>query len=393
MDNPPPLPPEVAAEDKGPRILWSMWSLTIAATVFVAARLYVRVRLLKKQGLDDYLIILSMACAYIYAGFTTASVKAGNGRHTLAIDPNKLERALMLNMAGFPAGVLSFCIPKLAVVALLQRILNPSRRHKIFLWSLTLFTTLYLSFCFIVLYIQCDPPRALWDQEVMRSGNFKCWDSAIMVNLSIAGAALSAAVDMYLAIYPATVLWKLQMHWRKKLGLSIALGFGGCACAISIYKCTKLPSLGDKLDSTYTTADLVIWACVEGNTLVIAACIPTLAPLFEFMLGRKFFASSAFGKYTIRKNSRSNNAQGLEFARMRRQPAKNPDTKLGALDSQVSILAEDEQQRGQDSHSGDSYGVIQRTDHISVEFGPKNGGNSGASNVNKPTSGAGSSST
>lgn len=33
-------------------------------------------------------------------------------------------------------------------------------------------------------------------------------------------------MDLYLAIYPAVVLWRLQMNIKKKLGLSIALGFG-----------------------------------------------------------------------------------------------------------------------------------------------------------------------
>lgn len=148
----------------------------------------------------------------------------------------------MLNLAGFPAGVLSFSTPKLAVVALLVRILNPSIRHRIFLWSLTGFTTAYLVVCFVVLYVQCDPPRALWDYDLQMSGDFTCWDSKILVNMSIAGAgmslepsfrciadyfaALSATVDLYLAVYPATVLWGLQMYWKKKLALSVALGFG-----------------------------------------------------------------------------------------------------------------------------------------------------------------------
>lgn len=133
----------------------------------------------------------AQVCNYIYVGFTTASVKAGNGRHSLALDPKDLERANMLNMAGFPAGVMSFCTPKLAVVALLVRILNPSIRHRIFLWSLTGFTTVYLVVCFLILYIQCDPPRALWDYDLQMSGDFTCWDSKVLVNMSIAGAGMS----------------------------------------------------------------------------------------------------------------------------------------------------------------------------------------------------------
>jgi hypothetical protein len=38
--------------------------------------------------------------------------------------------------------------------------------------------------------------------------------------------AFLAIVDFYLALYPAAVLWSLEMHLRKKLALSVALSFG-----------------------------------------------------------------------------------------------------------------------------------------------------------------------
>jgi hypothetical protein len=38
--------------------------------------------------------------------------------------------------------------------------------------------------------------------------------------------AFSALFDFYLALYPATVIWRLHMNLKKKLILSIALGFG-----------------------------------------------------------------------------------------------------------------------------------------------------------------------
>ena len=59
MDAPPTLPPEIAAQDKGPTILWAIWVFTIASTIFVAARLFARIKLLKNHGLDDYLIVVS----------------------------------------------------------------------------------------------------------------------------------------------------------------------------------------------------------------------------------------------------------------------------------------------------------------------------------------------
>jgi hypothetical protein len=44
--------------------------------------------------------------------------------------------------------------------------------------------------------------------------------------LLLTQTALSAFVDLYLAIYPAIVLWKLHMSTKKKLALMAALGLG-----------------------------------------------------------------------------------------------------------------------------------------------------------------------
>jgi hypothetical protein len=48
-------------QNKGPTILGVMWATTSTALVFVVARIYTRGKILKKLGLDDYLISLSMA--------------------------------------------------------------------------------------------------------------------------------------------------------------------------------------------------------------------------------------------------------------------------------------------------------------------------------------------
>ena len=59
------LPPDIAAEDKGPAIIISMSITTAIATLFIAARLFVRGRLLGKMHWDDYLITVSLVCSPI----------------------------------------------------------------------------------------------------------------------------------------------------------------------------------------------------------------------------------------------------------------------------------------------------------------------------------------
>jgi hypothetical protein len=47
-------------DDKGPKILAVLWTLTGLTTVMVIARVYIRLKLLRNFGTDDYLIVASM---------------------------------------------------------------------------------------------------------------------------------------------------------------------------------------------------------------------------------------------------------------------------------------------------------------------------------------------
>ncbi|ORX92630.1 hypothetical protein BCR34DRAFT_442949, partial [Clohesyomyces aquaticus] len=286
------LDPNFLSQNKGTSILAICSTLTAIASSFVAARLYVRAKLLSRVGLDDWLIILSMGFVYITFGLNVASVKAGNGQHMAALSLKQKSDAILFTIAGFCPGILSFAIPKLAVVALLTKIMNPSRKHKIFLWALTSGCLLILLGCVVILFAQCNPSRSQWDFSVEK----KCWSPWILVYYSMFAGNVSAAVDLYLAVYPAVVLYRLQLNMRKKLALSFALGLGSVAAAVAVYKSTRLPGLASA-DFTYNTSDITIWTSIEGNAIVIAACIPTLQPLFDLILGRRVFGSTNDRRY------------------------------------------------------------------------------------------------
>uniref|UniRef100_A0A093UM92 Rhodopsin domain-containing protein n=1 Tax=Talaromyces marneffei PM1 TaxID=1077442 RepID=A0A093UM92_TALMA len=123
------------AQDRGPTILIAMWTTTSIATLFVAARLFTRIRILRNIGLDDYLIASSMVIGLLFVSLATAAVTAGDGEHVSALSPYSFERAAMLSTAAYAPGIVSFVLPKLGVVALLCRIFNPTRRWRIFLWA------------------------------------------------------------------------------------------------------------------------------------------------------------------------------------------------------------------------------------------------------------------
>jgi hypothetical protein len=117
---------------------------------------------------------------------------------------------------------MSFSLPKLAVVALLTQLLKPSRWHKWLLWFLGISCQAAQLATVGVLLGQCTPTRSLWNFSIKG----QCWDKRILVAFCIGTAVYSAVVDLYLAAYPAAVLFKLQMPMKKKLALSAALGIG-----------------------------------------------------------------------------------------------------------------------------------------------------------------------
>ncbi|RYP16620.1 hypothetical protein DL765_005011 [Monosporascus sp. GIB2] len=178
----------------------------------------------------------------------------------------------------------------------------------------------------------------------------------MMINLTTE-TAYSAFVDLYLAIYPAIVLFGLQLSIKKKLALSASLGLGavGSACITAIYKTTRIPSLASSKDPTYETADLTVWTCVEGSTIISAACIPVLRPLADKLLGRQVFSSMSKGQgYQMQSSERSGGPPvevriGLQPTKARKHP-HHLDTlaQTAQNESQETIArwANDNQQNG-----------------------------------------------
>ncbi|KAJ6188151.1 hypothetical protein N7519_003059 [Penicillium mononematosum] len=361
---------EYMTQTKGPRILGVFWAFFSVSVVMVSLRLYIRARMLRNIGLDDYIIVFAMIMVASYTILTTLNVVLGYGSHTPVLmergGMDLVERILVINYADFALGIMSFTTPKLAVAALLNRIMNPTRFHRIWLWVLTGSVFVASSICIIVLFTMCDPPQALWKIRLVSEGAI-CRPTKILVGFAIFTGVLSAVVDLYLAIYPTVILLRLQMSFKKKLALCAALGLGAVACAMAIVKCLQLPGLYNKEDSTYGTADLVIWTSVESNIIIMASCIPTLGPMYEMIRGKRSWSSHArYESSKLRsdtdrpvKKSASNNREDDDILMT---------TNIGATGSgsQESILNSDQLQT--EVHMA---GKIHRTDQVKIEYGTR----------------------
>ncbi|SPJ70450.1 related to integral membrane protein PTH11 [Fusarium torulosum] len=332
--------------NKGPAILGIVLTVSILSTVFVFGRVFTRKRIIGALHLDDWFTIIAMIFQWCQVAVTIVAVRDGNGRHFDTLTMSQQQNAIFFTILGFPFGVMAFGFPKLAVVALITRLMNPRRVHRIFLWTLAGCCMLSLVGCIIILFAQCSPVESQWDFSITDKS---CWSPYILIDYAIFSGALSAATDLYLAIYPAVVLYSLQMNKRRKIALSCALGIGSTATIVAIYKCTRLPSLASP-DFSYDTSDLVIWTIIEASTIIIASCIPVLQPLVDAILGRRAFGSSpgyknykssgyqSYGNSGTCKIELSDNRQGRSASQVDTTNLKYLGSGAAEIDSQESIL-------------------------------------------------------
>ncbi|KAK7954133.1 hypothetical protein PG988_014827 [Apiospora saccharicola] len=199
------------AQDRSTTTLVSCWTVTGVAFLVALARLYVRAIMRRNVRNDDYFIILSVAASITSCALTSKAVSYGLGRHMEALSREDQIAVTTWTYIAFCPGVMSFAIPKLAVVALLVRLMAPE--------SCTIGS--YGLWASRVIDKRCPPFN-----NVALEPPDHCVSISVQVNWCLFAGSLSAFVDFYLAIYPSVVLYHLQMRRRKKVALSIALGLG-----------------------------------------------------------------------------------------------------------------------------------------------------------------------
>lgn len=189
-------------DDQGPTILAVCWTLTAFATLVVLTRLYIRQWVLLNPGVDDWLIAVSMVphsytvslrmstfiltdpkvLGLLFCAIATVSVFYGYGRHTAALRIHDAEKALFYNVVAFIVGIVSFALPKLAVAALLCRLMNPTVLQRCIIWGLTGMVAAVAVVNILIYVTMCDPPPALWKVSMVMEKKATCRDTWVLID-------------------------------------------------------------------------------------------------------------------------------------------------------------------------------------------------------------------
>lgn len=128
-------------------------------------------------------------------------------------------------------------------------------------------------------------------------------------------------------------------------------------------------------------ADITVWTSIEGNAIIIAACIPTLQPLFDQFVTKGVFGSGGNGQGGT--GYKSHETPKLELAtigsRSKQTAGQHRRTGISDTilkqDSQESILSpeyghfgDESQGLGQGDKLQEHHGIM-RTQQLTIVYG------------------------
>lgn len=222
----------------GPAALAVTWSEFAAGTVLMALRIYTNGFIIRCWNLDfwwafaSYVSIsfrfsqylTSQICAILSSVFLTIAVDNGIGSHfspaTPSSNPDPQSQLYQLIFTTF--SILAIAFGKMAVIQFILRLEGTDRNRKRILYFCAASNCIVSFISIPLLWAQCNPVNKIWNPSIAGV----CYGRETYTIFAYFQGSFGAALDIALALYPAIMLWHLQVKLHVKLGLIILFGFG-----------------------------------------------------------------------------------------------------------------------------------------------------------------------
>ncbi|KAK8121736.1 hypothetical protein PG984_010406 [Apiospora sp. TS-2023a] len=275
-----PPPPGVTSnfvnpESRGPLIERGMYAVLAIMVVFLALRVYTRVRL-QALGLDDYLSLLSAAFIITNSGLTLSFIGNPEGKHGWDIPLGEVLTNhfwLEVTFATLWTYSLSNMFIKLTFFAFFLRVFNPSSWARWAAWAGIAITTCFYvatSVAYTGLCARSGVPIWTSMQEL------RCANGNLMVSKAQGWFGLIS--DVYIFAIPMATVWRLHMTVRRRLGLTAVFSVGLTVIAISAVSLAKrYESVAQGADRTWTNSIVYLYTTLELAIGLICSCMPVVA--------------------------------------------------------------------------------------------------------------------
>ncbi|KAI9931938.1 hypothetical protein ASPWEDRAFT_171934 [Aspergillus wentii DTO 134E9] len=319
------------ASSQGPVVSGIAIAFAVLTFIVICLRLFARIYVLGKMGLDDYLIIGACLFSWAFIAATLVAVKNGLGKHIDDADPNLLITyafAVWLSSM-FYLACLGFV--KTSVLCFYMRLGDRTLTRMSYV-MMGVITVQAVSFVLTAAF-QCSPIHDAWTGATPES---KC----ININVFyLANAALNIFTDLLTYTLPIRVILKLQIPRKQKIALAFILCLGLFACVSSIIRITYIPAMLSSSDSTYAISGAMYWSVIETNVGIFAASIPSfkaIASRFLPHLVGEYSSGRKYGPWS--GNTDPKRYYGSGFSKVRDQNSVTLQTLRGKDDDPEGVM-------------------------------------------------------
>ncbi|KAK2598686.1 hypothetical protein N8I77_012078 [Diaporthe amygdali] len=254
-------------------LIVAMIVLLIADTLVIAARVYVRARMISNFGWDDRLLCLSflgyvIACMMGFAAMYFGYGYDGPPEDWPHYDPKMAEKFLYANQLTL---YITSGIVKLAVALVLYRVAVQK-------WMKT---TLGFSMAVVVIWTFITTMYSSW--LCVANGTTSYVSSSTCTSVGLFRTISNIFIDYFYAFFPILIIWNAKMNFRMKLSVCFLLGLGFFASGATIAKLVivvKIPN-ADAETQKILHYYLLLWAGVELGLAIFCASAAALKPLLR----------------------------------------------------------------------------------------------------------------
>ena len=258
----------------------------------------------------------------------------------------------------------ALALVKTSMAAMLLRFQQTNKGWKRFLYSIVavqITTAIYLT---IMHLTRCIPLNALWNPMITEK---RCWnDESFRVSLTVT-SAIVIITDVIYSLIPLTFLRNMTRPIRDRIVIGVLLSLGLVATGASIAKTVVVQSFGKEgeVDPVGSGLAIALWAAVEEQLALIAACIPCLKAPFQRVLHR-------FGILTTKSDTVNNELRYRGVAtKGTRTDTKRQKSTYAVTTSHIRVTASAEEILGPELDVERNYGEVLRTTEVHIEMSAK----------------------
>ncbi|KAB8231606.1 uncharacterized protein BDW43DRAFT_281943 [Aspergillus alliaceus] len=358
-----------SSDNLQPQAIALIFAFPAVATIVVALRIYIRVWT-RTFAADDWVICFA---GILYWAETTTSyyviIYGYIGYHAWLIP--KDYPAELAGKYTYATELLYnpiLALVKTSILLFLLRLTGQKLGVRRAIWGLLILNGVAMVATFLLTTFHCIPIASNWDP--LSYPNAKCVNFADFVTGT---ACVSIFTDVLVLLLPTWIVYNLRIARKQKLMLVGILSFGLITVISGIVRVILLDQYDRHIPEDHSYSVLFCVSTIEVGLSFIAACAPSLKPLFAKLLP-KMFSTKSRSRPVYEGGGGASGRVGYNL---------DPLSRSGRTEHEVSVIRA---QVGDDEESfnagpSDKYGIMMTTEtevkwHDSGSHPRANGGSS-----------------